>query len=44
MAARTSAENLAIVNLVLGVKSLVHLEKVLVQLRQIPGVLEASRK
>lgn len=44
MAARTSAENLAIVNLVLGVKSLAHLEKLLVQLRQIPGVLEASRK
>jgi len=44
MAARTSAENLAIVNLVLGVQSLAHLEKVLVQLRNIPGVLEASRK
>ena len=44
MAARTSAENLAIVNLVLGVASLAHLEKVLMKLRQIPGVLEASRK
>jgi GTP pyrophosphokinase len=44
MSARTSAENLAIVNLVLGVKSLAHLEKVLGQLRQIQGVLEASRK
>jgi GTP pyrophosphokinase len=44
MAARTSVENLAIVNLVLGVKSLAHLEKVLLQLQQINGVLEASRK
>lgn len=44
MAARTSVENLAIVNLVLGVASLAHLEKVLMKLRQISGVLEASRK
>lgn len=44
MAARTSVENLAIVNLVLGVHSRDHLERVLVQLRHIPGVLEASRK
>ena len=44
MEARTSSENLAIVNLVLGVQSLGHLEKLLTQLRQISGVLEARRK
>jgi GTP pyrophosphokinase len=44
MEARTSSENLAIVKLVLGVQSLGHLEKLLVQLRQIPGILEARRK
>lgn len=44
MEARTSTENLAIFNLVLGVQNLIHLEKVLLRLRQIPGVLEAKRK
>ncbi len=44
MEARTSAENLAIVNLVLGIQDLGHLEKLLLQLRQISGVLEARRK
>jgi len=44
MEARTSQENLAIFNLVLGVQNLPHLDKVLHRLRQIPGVLEAKRK
>ena len=44
MEARTSPENLAIFNLVLGVQNLSHLEKVLMRLRQLSGVLEASRK
>jgi len=41
---RPSSDNLAILNLVLGVESLAHLEKVLRQLRQVPGVLEVSRQ
>ena len=44
MEARTSSENLAIVNLVLEVESLVHLDKVLLQLRRVGGVIEAHRK
>ncbi|MBU0673352.1 MAG: bifunctional (p)ppGpp synthetase/guanosine-3',5'-bis(diphosphate) 3'-pyrophosphohydrolase [Proteobacteria bacterium] len=44
MEARTSSENLAIVNLVVEVNSLTHLERLLLQLRQIESVLEAKRK
>jgi len=44
MEARTSAENLAIVNLVMGVNNVGHLERLLSRLKQIPGVLEARRK
>jgi GTP pyrophosphokinase len=44
MEAHTSSDNLAIVNLVLEVDNLAHLEKVLLKLKQMAGVIEARRK
>lgn len=44
MEAHTSSDNLAIVNLVLEVDNLDHLEKVLVKLKHIAGVIETRRK
>ncbi|MBU0481391.1 MAG: bifunctional (p)ppGpp synthetase/guanosine-3',5'-bis(diphosphate) 3'-pyrophosphohydrolase [Proteobacteria bacterium] len=44
MEAHTSADNLAVVNLVLEVAGTDHLAKVLQQIRKISGVLEAGRK
>jgi GTP pyrophosphokinase len=44
MEAHTSSDNLAIVNLVLEVDNLAHLEKVLMKLKHITGVIEARRK
>lgn len=44
MEAHTSSENLAIVSLVLEVDNRAHLDKVLLKLKQINGVIEARRK
>lgn len=44
MEAHTSSDNLAIVNLVLEVDNLLHLEKVLLKLKQISGVIATQRK
>jgi GTP pyrophosphokinase len=44
MEAHTSSGNLAIVNLVLEVDNLAHLEKVLLKLKQLSGMIEARRK
>jgi GTP pyrophosphokinase len=44
MEARTSSDNLAIVNLIIEVESLEHLERLLLKLRQLSGVIEARRK
>jgi GTP pyrophosphokinase len=44
MEAHTSSDNLAIVNLVIEVDNVAHLEKVIVKLKHIPGVIEAQRK
>ena len=44
MEARTSSENLALVNLVLEVDSREHLDKVLLHLKRVGGVIEARRK
>lgn len=44
MEAHTSSDNLAIVNLVIEVDNLDHLDKVLLKLKNISGVIEARRK
>jgi GTP pyrophosphokinase len=43
MEARTSSDNLAIVNLVIEVDNLAHLERVLLKLKRMSGVIEARR-
>jgi len=44
MEAHTSSDNLAVLNLVLEVDNVSHLEKVILKLKHISGVIEAHRK
>jgi GTP pyrophosphokinase len=44
MEAHTSSDNLAVLNLILEVNNVAHLEKVILKLKHISGVIEAHRK